>query len=188
MNRFGWMVLTAFFVTGVLTFRSTEHRQRATTEAMDQNERGSRPEGALIIPVQGVPAGQLIDTWQQSRDNGARVHQAIDIPAPMGTPVLAAMPGRVEKLFVSKLGGLTAYVRSTDGNWLTYYAHLSGYADGLREGQGVAAGQTIASVGDTGNAGPGNTHLHFAVHRMAPGERWYQGTPVNPYPLLTLRK
>jgi murein DD-endopeptidase MepM/ murein hydrolase activator NlpD len=182
------MVLTAFFATGVLTFWSSEQHQRAPIEAAFQGEGVSRPGSALVIPVKGISADQLIDTWAQSRDNGKRGHQAIDIPAPMGTPVLAAMPGRVEKLFVSKLGGLTAYVRSTDGNWLTYYAHLSAYAPGLREAQEVAAGQTIAFVGDTGNAGQGNTHLHFAVHRMAPGEYWYQGTPVNPYPLLSGRQ
>lgn len=187
MNRFGWMVLTGFFAIGVLTFWSTEHRQRSALEFAGTEEGVSQPGDALVIPVQGVSADRLIDTWAQSRDNGARAHQAIDIPAPMGTPVLAAMPGRVEKLFVSKPGGLTAYIRSPDGNWLTYYAHLSGYAAGLREGQGVSAGQVLAFVGDTGNAGPGNTHLHFAVHRMAPGELWYQGTPVNPYPLLARR-
>ncbi len=184
MNRFGWMVLAIFFATGVLTFWSTDDRRREAIEVAVQEERDSRPDGGLVIPVKDLEADQLIDTWAQSRDNGARVHQAIDIPAPMGTPVMAAMAGRVEKLFVSKLGGLTVYVRSTDDKWLTYYAHLSGYAAGLREGQGVAAGQMIAFVGDTGNAGAGNTHLHLAVHRMAPGELWYQGTPIDPYPLL----
>ena len=184
MNRFGWTVLTAFFAIGVLTFRATEHRQPPAVESAGQAEDISRPADVLVIPVQGVSADRLIDTWQQSRDNGTRAHQAIDIPAAMGTPVLAAMSGRVEKLFDSKLGGLTVYVRSDDGKWMTYYAHLSGYAAGLREGLKVTAGRTIAFVGDTGNAGPGNTHLHFAVHRMASGELWHQGTPVNPYPLL----
>ena len=139
----------------------------------------------MTIPVAGVTADRLVDNWQQARDNGARVHQAIDIPAPLGTPVVAAMPGRVEKLHLSNLGGITAYVRSDSGLWLTYYAHLSGYAPGLHDGQAVAAGQTIGFVGDTGNAGTGNTHLHFALHRMAPADRWYQGTPVNPFPLLS---
>ena len=94
------------------------------------------------------------------------------------------MPGRVEKLHVSERGGLTAYVRDATGRWLTYYAHLASYAPNLREGQPVSVGQRIGFVGDTGNAGAGNTHLHFALHRMAPGEAWYQGTPVNPFPLL----
>ena len=104
--------------------------------------------------------------------------------APGGTPVLAAHDGTIDKLFQSRLGGTTLYLRSADSRWVTYYAHLAGYVPGLAQGQRIAAGQRIGFVGDTGDAGPGNTHLHFALHRMAPGERWHQGTPVNPYPAL----
>ena len=143
-----------------------------------------RVRSGLIVPVAGVQPRALSDTWGDPREGGVRSHQALDIIAPQGTPVLAAMAGRVEKLFESSRGGTTAYVRSLDGRWMTYYAHLSGYAAGLAEGQVVRAGQPIAMVGDTGDAGPGNFHLHFALHHMAPGERWYQGTPIDPYPLL----
>ncbi|MFL0585782.1 M23 family metallopeptidase [Sphingomonas olei] len=132
----------------------------------------------------GVSADQIADSWGDSRGDGTRVHQAIDIPAPGGTPVLAAAPGQVEKLFESAAGGTTLYVRSPGREWIYYYAHLAGYARGIREGSPVQRGTLLGFVGDTGNAGAGNTHLHFAVNRMAPGERWHQGTPVNPYPLL----
>ena len=104
--------------------------------------------------------------------------------APGGTPVLAAAPGRIEKLFQSRLGGTTLYVRSPDGAWTYYYAHLAGYAEGVREGMAVRAGDRLGYVGDTGDAGPGNYHLHFGLTRMAPGERWWQGRDVNPYPML----
>ncbi len=105
--------------------------------------------------------------------------------APHGTPVIAAAPGVVEKLFFSRGGGgITAYIRSEDGRWIYYYAHLDEYAPGLNEGDKVRRGQRIGSVGSTGNANPTGPHLHFAVHRMDPGERWYHGSPVNPYPLL----
>ena len=105
--------------------------------------------------------------------------------APEGTPVVAVAPGRVEKLYFSEGGGgITAYIRSADGRWIYYYAHLKGYAPSLREGQRVRPGERIGFVGSTGNASPGGPHLHFAVHRMVAGESWYQGTPVNPYPLL----
>ena len=136
------------------------------------------------MPVAGVSADQIADSWGDSRGDGTRVHQAIDIPAPGGTPVLAAAPGQVEKLFESAAGGTTLYVRSPGREWIYYYAHLAGYAPGIREGSPVQRGTLLGFVGDTGNAGAGNTHLHFAVNRMAPGERWHQGTPVNPYPLL----
>ena len=141
----------------------------------------------MIVPVAGVGRDQLIDTWGQSRENGARAHEAIDIPAPGGTPVLAARAGIVQKLFVSTRGGNTIYIRVPPGEWIDYYAHLADYAAGLHEGQKIAQGDTIGFVGDTGNAGPGNTHLHFAVQHLMPREKWYQGAAVNPYPLLRSR-
>lgn len=184
MNRFGWIVLVLFFAGGVLVFRSNDRPIAGSSSEPSASPKAAANPGALPIPVVGVPSNALVDTWGQSRENGARAHRAIDIPAPGGTPVVAAMPGRVEKLHVSERGGLTAYVRDATGRWLTYYAHLASYAPNLREGQPVSVGQPIGFVGDTGNAGAGNTHLHFALHRMALGETWYQGTPVNPFPLL----
>jgi murein DD-endopeptidase MepM/ murein hydrolase activator NlpD len=142
----------------------------------------------VAVPVAGVKAAELQDTYTQSRSGGARVHNAIDIMAPHGTPVVAAAPGTVEKLFNSLGGGgITAYVRSPDGQWMFYYAHLQAYAPGLKEGQAVKQGDAIGTVGSTGNANPAGPHLHFAVNKMAQGEKWYDGTPVNPYPLLVKR-
>lgn len=139
----------------------------------------------LAIPVAGIKANQLTDTFTQARAGGARVHDAIDIMAAEGTPVIAATDGKVEKLFFSDGGGgITAYVRSPDQRWSYYYAHLQGYAPGLAEGQQVKRGQVIGRVGHTGNANPGGPHLHFAINKMQPGEKWHQGTPINPYPLL----
>ena len=141
----------------------------------------------LAIPVTGVRADQLIDTFTQSRAGG-RPHDAIDIMAPAGTPVIAAAGGTVEKLFFSQGGGgITAYVRSADRSWMYYYAHLQAYAPGLREGQRIARGDRIGLVGSTGNANPEGPHLHFAIHRMGEGERWWQGRAINPYPLLAGR-
>lgn len=144
--------------------------------------------GALVIPVAGVRPEQLVDTFTQSRANGARQHDAIDIMAAVGTPVLAASAGTVEKVFLSKDGGNTLYLRSTDGLTIYYYAHLDAYAPGLREGMAVTAGQPIGTVGFSGNANPAAPHLHFAVWITQPGERWYgEHQAVNPYPLLTAR-
>ena len=139
----------------------------------------------LAIPVAGVKAKQLTDTFTQARAGGARVHDAIDIMADEGTPVIAATDGTVEKLFFSDGGGgITAYVRSPDQRWTYYYAHLQGYVPGLAEGQKVKRGQVIGRVGHTGNADAAGPHLHFAINQMRSGEKWYQGTPINPYPLL----
>jgi murein DD-endopeptidase MepM/ murein hydrolase activator NlpD len=139
----------------------------------------------LAVPVAGIKPAQLSDTFTQARAGGARVHDAIDIMAPEGTPVVAAADGTVEKLFNSQGGGgITVYVRSPDQRWTYYYAHLQGYAPGLAEGQRVKRGQMLGRVGHTGNANPAGPHLHFAINRMQPGEKWYHGAPVNPYPLL----
>jgi murein DD-endopeptidase MepM/ murein hydrolase activator NlpD len=139
----------------------------------------------LAIPVSGVKASQLSDTFTQARAGGERVHDAIDIMADEGTPVIAATDGTVEKLFFSDGGGgITAYVRSPDQRWTYYYAHLQGYAPGLAEGQKVKRGQLIGRVGHTGNANSQGPHLHFAINQMRAGEKWYQGSPINPYPLL----
>ena len=121
----------------------------------------------LLIPVEGVKPSELRDTFDAARSEG-RVHDAIDIPAPRGTPVLAAADGRVVKLFQSAKGGTTVY-------------H---YADGLTEGHVARRGETIAYVGDTGNAGPGNTHLHFQIYRVADPKHFWTGENINPYPLL----
>ena len=139
----------------------------------------------LAIPVLGIKARQLVDTFTQARAGGVRVHDAIDIMAAAGTPVVAAAPGRIEKLYFSYGGGgITAYVRSPDGRWTYYYAHLRDYAPGLREGEMLKQGDPIGTVGSTGNANGAGPHLHFAINRMEVGQRWWQGTPINPYPLL----
>ena len=142
------------------------------------------PGAPLSVPVAGVAPTQLMDTFTHARGSGRR-HDAIDIMAPRGTPVLAAAEGRVEKLYFSNGGGgITVYVRSPDARWMYYYAHLDGYAPGLAEGQQVRRGALLGFVGSTGDASPEGPHLHFAVNAMVPGERWWQGSPVNPYPLL----
>jgi peptidoglycan LD-endopeptidase LytH len=142
----------------------------------------------LAIPVVGIKRKDLVDTFTQARAGGARVHDAIDIMASEGRPVVAAAPGQVEKIFFSDGGGgNTVYVRSDDGKWSYYYAHLSAYAPGLREGQRLLRGAPVGFVGHTGNANPDGPHLHFAINRMSPGEKWWQGSPVNPYPLLAGR-
>ena len=141
------------------------------------------PGSGLLVPVQGVAPEALSDTFGDAR-SGERVHEALDIMAPTGTPVLAVADGHVEKLFDSDLGGLTLYQFEPSGRFAYYYAHLDGYAPGLQEGQPLRRGQVIGYVGATGNADPAAPHLHFAVFALGPEREWWRGTPVNPYPLL----
>lgn len=137
----------------------------------------------LLIPVAGVRSDQLRDTYSESRSEG-RVHDAIDIIAPLGTPVLATADGTVVKLFQSERGGTTIYQLSTDKRFVYYYAHLNRYAEGLAEGHFAKQGETIAYVGDSGNAGAGNYHLHFSIAQLSDPKHYWQGVNINPYPLL----
>lgn len=176
----GWTLLAC--LAGAAAFLAATIRviePRPETPPVAAGQEAETP--VLIVPVAGLDVAKLRSNWGEAR--GARPHQGLDIMAPAGTPVIAAAAGTVEKLYFSKGGGgITLYQRS--GRWMLYYAHLRGYASGIAEGQQVRAGETLAYVGDTGNAGAGNFHLHFGVARMAPGEGWWQGTPVDPYPLL----
>lgn len=139
--------------------------------------------GSLIVPVQGISSAQLSNTFEDARGSG-RVHNAIDIMAPHGTPVLAVADGHVEKLFDSKQGGLTLYQFEPSGTYVYYYAHLEGYASGMVEGKPLRQGEVIGYVGSTGNADMASPHLHFAVSVLGPDKQWWKATPVNPYPLL----
>lgn len=153
----------------------------ATTPA--QPPAAAAPGSDLLIPVQGIGASQLQDTFTDARSEG-RVHDAIDILAPTGTPVVAVADGTVEKLFTSDRGGLTIYQFEPGGKYCYYYAHLERYADGLAEKQSIKRGQVIGYVGSTGNANPAAPHLHFEIHRLGPEKQWWKGEALNPYPVL----
>ena len=140
----------------------------------------------LIIPVLGVKPEQLLDTFADARSEGGS-HDAIDIAAAAGTPVVAALEGEIVKLFQSEKGGITIYQLSPDKKLVFYYAHLQRYADGIYEGKYLRQGEVIAYVGDTGNAGTGNYHLHFSIASITDPKRHWEGTNINPYPLLKRR-
>lgn len=188
------VILTSAFWIFAFNIVRAPHELEAAGKVAKVEEPGQPPvaiaEGLVVgpaglaIPVEGVKQKDLVDTFTAARAGG-RIHDAIDIMAAEGTPVIAAAPGTVEKLFFSNGGGgNTIYVRSDDGKWIYYYAHLQAYAPGLAEGQRVRQGQVIARVGHTGNASAEGPHLHFAINQMSPGQHWWQGDPINPYPLL----
>jgi peptidoglycan LD-endopeptidase LytH len=149
---------------------------RADYEALAQRR--------LTIPFACAMATHLADTFDDGRAGGARVHQAIDIMAPRGTPVVAVEDGIIAKLFDSRAGGLTVYQFDPTQTYAYYYAHLDRRADGLAEGQPVKRGQVIGYVGSTGNASPEGPHLHFGIFKLGPEKRWHEGVPINPFPVL----
>lgn len=137
----------------------------------------------LLIPVAGIAASQLTDTFNDTR-GGTRRHEALDIMASRGTPVLAASDGKVAKLFTSVPGGLTIYEFDPTATYAFYYAHLDRYSPDLIEGKALKRGDVIGYVGSTGDASPDAPHLHFAIFELGPEKQWWKGTPINPYPVL----
>jgi murein DD-endopeptidase MepM/ murein hydrolase activator NlpD len=137
----------------------------------------------LAIPVEGIKPEQLVESFSDER-SGTRVHEAIDILAPRNTPVKAVEDGTIARLFYSKAGGTTIYQFDPTEQFCYYYAHLERYADGLHEGDHVRKGQVLGYVGTSGNAPKDTPHLHFAVFRLTAAKHWWEGTPMDPYPIL----
>jgi murein DD-endopeptidase MepM/ murein hydrolase activator NlpD len=157
-------------------------RPDTTAPPIARNDELAALAATLTIPVAGVKAEELLDTFNEMR--GERRHDALDIPAPRGTPVLSATDARVQRVFTSERGGLMIYTADTTEKFILMYAHLDGYADGISDGTTVRRGQVIGYVGTTGNAPPNLPHLHFAIARSTDVSRWWEGTPVDPLPLL----
>src|SRR5438445_13678271 len=109
------------------------------------------PHGALrarqfMVRVAGVAPDQVPDNFRAPR-SGARIHGAVDIPAPRGTPVLSADDGRVLRLQRNRKGGLTIYATDESEHFIYYYAHLDAYRHGLATDTRLVRGQVIGSVG-----------------------------------------
>lgn len=137
----------------------------------------------LAMPIAGMDPATLKDSFQDQH-NG-HTHEALDIPAPRGTPVTAAIEGTVAKLFTSKQGGLTVYQYDDSQQYCVYYAHLERYAKGLKEGMLLRKGDVLGYVGTTGNAEGTEPHLHFTVFQLGPDKKWWKGTALDPLPMLT---
>jgi murein DD-endopeptidase MepM/ murein hydrolase activator NlpD len=157
----------------------------------DATRKSARPESHAIIelrarhltmPVAGARPDQLINSFRDVR--GRHPHEALDIPAPRSTPVVAVEDGTIAKLFWSNAGGNTIYQFDPTGRYAYYFAHLDRYADGLAEQQHVQRGQTIGYVGSTGNANPASPHLHFAIFVLTPERQWWKGTAIDSYAIL----
>lgn len=141
------------------------------------------PAPSIGLPIAGLQPGDIQDSFEQTR-GAERKHEACDIMAPRGTPVLAVDHGIIKKLFNSKPGGLTVYQFDSTERFCFYYAHLDRYAEGLREGMLLKRGEKVGYVGSTGNADPAAPHLHLAIFELGPEKRWWEGKPINPYPIL----
>lgn len=135
----------------------------------------------LRLPVDSARVSAMKGQFGDTRDGGARGHEAVDILAPRNTPVHAVEDGTIARLFLSKPGGITIYQFDEDARFCYYYAHLERYAPGLKEGQRVERGELLGYVGTTGNAPKDTPHLHFAIFELKDPPRWWQGTPLDPW-------
>lgn len=138
---------------------------------------------ALIIPVEGIDPSRIRDSYTAAR--GGRTHDAVDIMAPRGTPVIAVEGGTILRLRQNDAGGITIYQLDPDERFVYYYAHLDGYRKGLLEGMPVQQGDLLGFVGTTGNAPKDTPHLHFQVMLYRGHGQYWGGEPINPHPYLT---
>ncbi len=140
-------------------------------------------ERRFTLPVKGIERGELRSSFDEARSEGRR-HEAMDILAPRGTPILSVEDGTIAKLFTSKAGGLTIYQFDSSRTYAYYYAHLDRYAPGLQDGLRVKAGDVLGYVGTSGNAPPNTPHLHFAIFKLTDKKQWWQGSAIDPYAVL----
>ena len=163
--------------------RSSVSKEDSLSAVAASGEIEELREKRLAVPVAGIDASTLRSTFREARGAG-RHHEAMDILAPRGTPVVASDDGKIAKLFTSAAGGLTIYQFDSHEQYCYYYAHLDSYAAGVTEGQSVKRGQTIGYVGTTGNAPPATPHLHFAIFKLNADKRWWEGAPIDPFLVL----
>ena len=172
------------FAVAVWIFSSTSAISDPSAPATSSMRIGTAPddliERQLTMPVLGIKPEDLTPQFYDAR--GERGHEALDIIAMQGEPVVAVEDGTIKKLFLSKPGGITIYQFDPTETYAYYYAHLDRYADGLAEGDMVKRGQVIGYVGMTGNAA--TPHLHFAIFRLGPEKQWWKGDALDPYPAL----
>jgi len=139
--------------------------------------------GSILFPLQVVKGCAVLGNYAEAR-GGSRAHEGEDIASPLGTPVYAVVDGTLNRQVVngaasSSLSGNAWYLTDPTDRTYYFYAHLSGFRNGLAVGATVHQGDVIGYVGDTGNPGPGNYHLHFEVHPKG-------GSAVDPLPLLNV--
>ena len=127
---------------------------------------------SLEFPVAGRTLGAVRSGFGAPRDAGRREHHGVDIFAPRGTPVIAAVAGRVTRVGSRGIGGNVVWLRETRWGRRLYYAHLDRAV--VDEDAWVEPGDTIGFVGNTGNARTTPPHLHFGIYVRGEG-------PVNPH-------
>ena len=187
-TAFAGMLMGAGFFAAAVVVHLVLRERAGRPAAAEAPEAGIvQPPGELLarglaFPLRGVEARSIADTFSDAR-GATRAHNAMDIMAPRGTPVVAVDAGTVSRLGNGGAGGITVYQLDEAGRYGFYYAHLDRLAAGLAEGQTLRRGDVLGYVGTTGNAPEGAPHLHFAIYEVVDGRTKWGGRPINPYPL-----
>jgi murein DD-endopeptidase MepM/ murein hydrolase activator NlpD len=138
---------------------------------------------SIVLPVAGADMSKVEDSFNEPRDGG-RVHRAIDILAPRGTPILSADDGKILRMTTNALGGISMYTVDSESRLVYYYAHMDRYNDAMSPGRAIVKGDTLGYVGTTGNAPKDTPHLHFQVMRWPADGKYWNGDPIDPYEAL----
>jgi peptidoglycan LD-endopeptidase LytH len=120
-------------------------------------------DGPMLFPVLNGAMRDIGGVFGDPRDGGARRHEGVDIFKPRGTPVVAVVSGEVTRVSSDNIGGRVVWLSDASSGLSYYYAHLD--EQHVRQGQRVAAGEVLGTVGNTGNARGTPPHLHFGVYR-----------------------
>jgi len=137
----------------------------------------------LMVPVAGADMSKVEDSFLDGRD-GERVHHAIDILAPRGTPILSADDGKILRMSNNTVGGITMYTVDPTNRIVYYYAHMDHYNDAMSPGRTISRGDTLGYVGTTGNAPKDTPHLHFQIMRWPADGKYWNGEPIDPFEFL----
>jgi murein DD-endopeptidase MepM/ murein hydrolase activator NlpD len=165
-------LLQARFEAATVQYEKMKERLAAAARATAAQAGGVLVSpGGMTCPV--AAPNSFIDSWGFPR-SGGRTHEGTDIMAASGAPVVAITNGRITFEGYGASAGNWIILSGTDGNAYWYMHNRKNLVSGGR----VAAGEQIATVGDTGNAIGGPPHVHFEYH---PGG----GGPVNPFALLS---
>jgi murein DD-endopeptidase MepM/ murein hydrolase activator NlpD len=167
-----------------LTDSSVSRAMSAPASGGDESYLAARH---IMLPVAGADPAKLEDSFKEPRD-GDRVHRAIDILAPRGTPILSADDGKILRMTTSTLGGISMYTVDPTSRLVYYYAHMDRYKDGMSPGRNIVKGDTLGFVGTTGNAPKNLPHLHFQVMRWPADGKYWNGDPIDPFDVLAGRK
>lgn len=159
MRNFLFVICCLSLVSWYVHFDPDAYHERRMNKQI-KKEKEIHSKSKLIFPLKHKSLEDVVSGYGDSRDNGARIHEGIDIPAEKGTPILAVADGEITRIANKNNAGKQVWLKV--GTQHFFYAHLDSWL--VEEGQFVKQGDIIGTVGNTGNAKHTIPHLHFGVY------------------------